>query len=840
MFRNNKEVLRFTTLLMAIVMIAMVILPAVPASAQKYVDPLYSEKATSNINYIFTDFIESEGLVVNSGQSDMDGFHISILKDTMVDVESWNFEDQIVLNSFESLIADAKILETTEEPLDPKHLANLYIGAETLGKTTDSAILLDYLIERQKNATNGAFVVKEWHQWSNLPAFNILSIKGKLGELVEIEAAVDYILGLQLEDNSFGDFQSTAQATRVLIDLKDLSTQDDAIAVAINKAKIWLKEQQQADGSFGSGQYNDPIVNSAEVVFTMFKLGEENSTYWNHADSSRTAIDYLSETAKFSSANITANAWALKAFMLYDADPDRNPILIGENLEGKVKIRIEGPDYTILPETSVEIEGQKSYPDILLENAEKFDYTVQVNSYGFVDSINGITKGGYWMVTPYQATYGETDSFVLYGAGSTNLGEVTLSKTKAEPKDIFTATVKYKNGTPVEGATVIYYAENKMTSPTAIETLTNVQGKVNVSIDTEGTYYIAAHKKATEFPEDNPDNGLIRTLPKTITIQKYVTPTTEKIKVDVAVIDDDGEVIYGPKSVRLYSDDKFELTALGALEETGLDYEVESNNSFVTEIEGIKNKGLSGWMFAVNGKAPGDPAIDTTIDDGDEILWYYSNSASSKVPDFPDEEDLEEDEDEEDEEDNPVYVIPPRRTFSDVGANILWAKDAIELLAGRGIISGTETGAFEPNRLINRAEFAKLVIETLGDKSLSQGTAMFSDIDSTKWYADYVGKAFTKGLIEGNNGKFRPMESITRNEVALILHRMQNSVLPNNGAISFTDGMNIPEWARNAVAFSVERGLIKGYDDNTFRGEQLMTRAEVAVVLYRYIQMMNL
>ena len=81
---------------------------------------------------------------------------------------------------------------------------------------------------------------------------------------------------------------------------------------------------------------------------------------------------------------------------------------------------------------------------------------------------------------------------------------------------------------------------------------------------------------------------------------------------------------------------------------------------------------------------------------------------------------------------------------------------------------------------------------------------------------------------------------ITRNEVAEILHRMQSKPLPNNGIISFKDEATIPDWARNAIAYSVERGLIKGYNDNTFRGDQPMTRAEVAVVLHRYIQMMNL
>lgn len=332
------------------------------------------------------------------------------------------------------------------------------------------------------------------------------------------------------------------------------------------------------------------------------------------------------------------------------------------------------------------------------------------------------------------------------------------------------------------------------------------------------------------YPIINQNTGSGGSLPK---------PPTDTIKVDVAVIDDEGKIIYGPKSVKLDSDDTFGLTALATLDKTRLDYDAGRNNDFVTDIEGIKNKGNSGWRYAVNGRTPGTAAINIEVRDGDEILWFYSKNPTSSIPNFPTEKDKETVKEPVKVAPLPGFAFPPKVTFPDVGANIPWAKEAIEVLAGRGIISGTGNG-FEPNRSINRAEFAKLVVETIGNKSLNQGTGMFSDVDSSKWYADYIGKAFATGLIEGSNGKFRPMESITRNEVAVILHRMQNKVVPNNGIISFKDESSIPEWARLSVAYALERGLIKGYDDNTFKGDQPMTRAEVAVVLYRYIQMMNL
>lgn len=292
----------------------------------------------------------------------------------------------------------------------------------------------------------------------------------------------------------------------------------------------------------------------------------------------------------------------------------------------------------------------------------------------------------------------------------------------------------------------------------------------------------------------------------------------EAVEVYLAIIDAEGKTIFGPSVLNIDKDDEYGLTALGALIKTGVAHEFGDFRGYIIEIEGIKSEGMDGWMYSVNEESPNVGAIDKEIKNGDKILWYYSKSESSDLPAWPEKID----------------------TFPDVGANIPWAKEAIEVLAGRGIISGTGTGQFEPNRSINRAEFAKLVVETLGNKSLSQGSGMFSDVDSAKWYADYIGKAFATGLIEGSNGKFRPLENITRNEVAVMLHRMQNKVVPNNGIISFKDEKEIPNWARLSVAYAIERGLIKGYDDNTFKGNQPMTRAEVAVVLYRYIQMMNL
>lgn len=842
MFRNNKEGLRFITLLMAIVMIAMVILPAVPVEAVGESNTSqYTLKAEELIQNIFNEYMK-DGKVSSFSNTELDGFAIYVLNKANVDVLSWKHEGKTVEEKLDSLIADAKTKEkSTSSAINARYLANLYIAAISSGKTDDAEILLEYLKIRQKNTLNGGFLDGDFSEYTNIPVFDILSITEKLDILDKSTEAFEYVRGLDPTISEYPDFMTISQTGRIL---KGFEVQLGKIDLD-NKIKTildWQKDNQDVDGSFNAGGGN-VATNTSEVLWTIGSVGITDTLT---VDDRNNALEFLVE--KKAGANIGANIWSLRSLLLNGAKPGLDPVGGSSDTEplNTVTIRIEGPDYTVLPKTEVEVVGGKSYSDILIENAIKLGYTVQQPD-GYIGSVNNILGQSYWAVAPYQDIYSDGDSFVFYGGGSGNFGEITLTKNSAEPREIFTATVKDSKDTPVEGATVIYYTENKMTSPTKIETLTDTKGEVKIKIDTEGIYYLAAHKINTgTYPTDN---GLVRTLPKTITVQKYQppAPVVERIKVYIAVLDDDGKIIYGPDSVRLNKDDKFGFTALGALDETGLRYDAGKNNDFVTDIERIKNKGLSGWMFAVNGRAPGVGVRNYEIKDGDEVLWYYSKSESSRVPSFPDEKDKEKQDKEEEKEKEkdkvvtpPNYVIPPKRTFPDVGANIPWAKEAIEVLAGRGIISGTGTGQFEPNRSINRAEFAKLVVETLGNKSLSQGSGMFSDVDSAKWYADYIGKAFATGLIEGSNGKFRPLENITRNEVAVMLHRMQNKVVPNNGIISFKDEKEIPNWARLSVAYAIERGLIKGYDDNTFKGNQPMTRAEVAVVLYRYIQMMNL
>lgn len=331
--------------------------------------------------------------------------------------------------------------------------------------------------------------------------------------------------------------------------------------------------------------------------------------------------------------------------------------------------------------------------------------------------------------------------------------------------------------------------------------------------------------------ENNSDSGT----------DKPVISPTETFKVNVAVIGKDGEVIYGPRKVSVSSSDKYGATALGALDATGLDCKIiDIDGLFVKEIDGQENEGMSGWMYAVNGKVPSVSASLKAINKGDEILWWYSTSAMVKAPAWPDSStggtivtnpnptmnDLV------------VAVIDTEKriSFDDVDDSLSWARDAIEILAGNGIIDGTGSG-FEPHRSITRAEFIKIIVKALNLETKEASGDLFDDVDESEWFTDFIECAFENKIIAGDpDGKFRPNDVISRNEIAVILSRIiDKEKLLENYDLWYQDTEDIPEWAEAGVKFVLKANLMKGYEDNSFKGTQPLTRAEAAVVIYRYL-----
>ena len=92
-------------------------------------------------------------------------------------------------------------------------------------------------------------------------------------------------------------------------------------------------------------------------------------------------------------------------------------------------------------------------------------------------------------------------------------------------------------------------------------------------------------------------------------------------------------------------------------------------------------------------------------------------------------------------------------------------------------------------------------------------------------------KGYVKGLTEKT---FGPEASLTRAQFVTLLARTFEWELPATTQLAFKD--NIPEYARGAVQVAVANGFVQGYEDDTFRPDRPVTRAEAAVILDRLVQ----
>lgn len=119
---------------------------------------------------------------------------------------------------------------------------------------------------------------------------------------------------------------------------------------------------------------------------------------------------------------------------------------------------------------------------------------------------------------------------------------------------------------------------------------------------------------------------------------------------------------------------------------------------------------------------------------------------------------------------NSTYsIIWNSKKFADVQGH--WSQNDVNNMASRLIVNGVTATAFQPDQDITRAEFLAIVVRALGLKSVEQ-ISLPQDVKSSDWYASVVQTALTYQLVQGfEDNTFRPNQTITRQEAAVILSR---------------------------------------------------------------------
>ena len=169
-----------------------------------------------------------------------------------------------------------------------------------------------------------------------------------------------------------------------------------------------------------------------------------------------------------------------------------------------------------------------------------------------------------------------------------------------------------------------------------------------------------------------------------------------------------------------------------------------------------------------------------------------------------------------------VRIRDNRKDFSDTRGH--WARSSIDFVAARELFSGKTSTSFAPDAPMSRAMLAA-VLARLDGVDASGGAA----------YEKGMAWAVSQGISDGRN----PEGQVTREQFVAMLHRYAGSPAATDRELHFSDAEAVSAYAREAVRWAVENGILSGYQDGSFAPRGKTTRAHTAAMLARYVEFLN-
>ena len=188
----------------------------------------------------------------------------------------------------------------------------------------------------------------------------------------------------------------------------------------------------------------------------------------------------------------------------------------------------------------------------------------------------------------------------------------------------------------------------------------------------------------------------------------------------------------------------------------------------------------------------------------------------------------------------PTALAAKADDFTDVSRSD-WYYQFVDYVASKGYFNGTAETTFAPAENMTRAMFVTVLFRFDGAKG-DRSQSAFTDVAPGEWYTDAINWAAANRIVDGvGDGKFAPNDPITRAQMCAMIERYLTLykkawkvTLPETGSVSFmVDENAIPAYALAAVKQCQRHGLVNGFEDGTFRPNELSTRAQVAAVIYR-------
>lgn len=249
------------------------------------------------------------------------------------------------------------------------------------------------------------------------------------------------------------------------------------------------------------------------------------------------------------------------------------------------------------------------------------------------------------------------------------------------------------------------------------------------------------------------------------------------------------------------------------------------SNGTDNTIYALRNQGDGEYLFALDAEGS-DRNFTITIDDNrfDEknvnVGQIGTNLMSYRIELDGDMDDTDDDDvDFSDDCDAP---------FTDISGH--WAKDEIEALYCRGIVSGRSYYYYEPNDQVTRAEFLKMALlnSDVDMRDYDAADEEFDDVDDNDWFAEFTVAGVELDIIDSDDD-FRPNETINRAEAVTMLVRLAD--VSTSYSSTVFDDVSSSAWYAKYIRAAYDADVVNGYDSDTFGPANELTRAEAAVMV---------
>lgn len=173
-----------------------------------------------------------------------------------------------------------------------------------------------------------------------------------------------------------------------------------------------------------------------------------------------------------------------------------------------------------------------------------------------------------------------------------------------------------------------------------------------------------------------------------------------------------------------------------------------------------------------------------------------------------------------------------------------WYREAVEFVFSQDLMFGMSATVFAPHGTLSRAMAAAILWRLAGEPE-AEWSPVFTDIpeNAQDWYRTAVMWAEETGVVRGYGDQFNPYGNITREQMAAMLYRYTRLILEAETDVPeefnldrFEDADEISDWAKAYLFWANYMELIRGIDSSTLDPLGLVTRAQCAAMLMRYVQ----